>query len=406
MNQNQVSRSERGSFVYYQEHDFNPVPIEVEDRETWRTHFSKRRNLYQRHLGIPISLLRGLSICEFGCNSGENALVLASVGASLTLVEPNSLVHPRLMGLFNKFGLEKSIVALIETDINSFERQTKYDMVIAEGFLYTLPNRDEMLQKLCNFLVPGGLGVITYVDRYGSLLEMTKRMLLWRTCELSGVDDLSSEASLNLARQMFADDFSNINASRAFESWWEDALVAPYFPGRYLWSFPEILPLIESAGCEFYSSSPRWHSSDHLRWYKDVDSDEKRRGDLLADSSRAFVYDCTGLKPLTLDNSETPQEVLSSVWELVSHLSDYSVGYAGPIEAVAYPQVVSQFFEGIGDPRLAQFNLEMEHIFRVARTGNCDDLLSAYHGSTLLRQLWGTTGSYVCFSKPIVPPGL
>lgn len=77
---------------YYQQNDFNPVLIALKDQIAWESYFAKRLNLYQRHLGIPLSLLRDRSVCEFGCNSGENALVLAAVGTNLTLVEPNAVI--------------------------------------------------------------------------------------------------------------------------------------------------------------------------------------------------------------------------------------------------------------------------------------------------------------------------
>ena len=182
MSRHQMQSTELGSVVFYQEHHFNPVPIGVEDAPVWKDHFAKRRNLYERHLGIPLSLLRCRSVCEFGCNSGENALVLASVGADLTLVEPNEQVLSRLRTLFKGFGLENRVTALVEEDIGSFDPQRQYDLVIAEGFLFTLPNRDELLEKICGLLAPGGIGVISYIDRYGALLEMTKRFLLWRGC--------------------------------------------------------------------------------------------------------------------------------------------------------------------------------------------------------------------------------
>ena len=86
-------------FIEQQER-FNPVPISVEDSAIWQSHWAKRINLYQRHLRIPFSLLRNRSVLEIGCNSGENALVLASVGANLTLIEPNDQVRPRIETIF------------------------------------------------------------------------------------------------------------------------------------------------------------------------------------------------------------------------------------------------------------------------------------------------------------------
>ena len=139
---------------YYKQNRFNPVPIELESQAAWESHFLKRLNLYQRHFGIPLSLLRNHSVLEIGCNSGENALVLASGAANLTLVEPNEQVLPRLHALFKKFSLEDRIVELSQSGIDDFEPKTLYNVIFSEGFLYTLPNRNEMVQKISALFAP------------------------------------------------------------------------------------------------------------------------------------------------------------------------------------------------------------------------------------------------------------
>src|SRR5580658_596497 len=94
---------------YYTNLQFNPVLISVEDSAVWKSHFEKRRQLYERHLGLPLAYLDGASVLEFGPNSGENALLPALFGARLTLVEPNEQVLPRLRELFNLFGVQNQI---------------------------------------------------------------------------------------------------------------------------------------------------------------------------------------------------------------------------------------------------------------------------------------------------------
>ena len=99
---------------YYQEHQFNPVLIRVEDSAVWRAHLAKRRNLYGRHLGIPLALLRSRPVLEFGPNSGENALVPALWGASLTLVELNDRTNGA--GTVTAGGTHDGIAGLLRCD--------------------------------------------------------------------------------------------------------------------------------------------------------------------------------------------------------------------------------------------------------------------------------------------------
>jgi hypothetical protein len=60
----------------------------------WNSHFIKRHNLYMRHLGIPLSFLKGRSVDGVRSQFGENALFLAIYGANLTLVEPTNRCFP------------------------------------------------------------------------------------------------------------------------------------------------------------------------------------------------------------------------------------------------------------------------------------------------------------------------
>lgn len=386
--------------AYYQQNRFNPVLIAVEDQGTWESHFGKRRNLYERHLGIPLSLLSGRSVLEFGCNSGENALVLAMAGANLTLVEPNRQVLPRLKTLFKKFDLEKHIVTLVQETIESFESKTLYDIVLAEGFLGTLPNRDQMVQKISRFLGPGGLAVISFGDGYGCLLEMTKRMILWRACQLGKIDNVHSQDSLELARWLYEQDFARLNSSRPFEVWWKDTLVNPFVSSATRWSYPELLPLVESIGCEFYSSSPKWVSIDHFTWYKNVLDKKSRHQSILDNWSRIFPFFLTALPPSNEGMEAATSEVVDSVSELIAQVSRYTTTVNSSIDSVVYPSVLDEYLGKSKDSTLLHFNREMKSLYKTAISCDLvDDLISAYHRTKYVRNLWGAPYHYICFSK-------
>ncbi len=385
--------------AYYQQNHFNPVPIAVENQSTWESHFGKRGSLYERHLGIPLFLLSGRSVLEFGCNSGENALVLASVGANLTLVEPNRQVLPRLKTLFKKFDLEKHIVRLVQETIESFESKTLYDIVLAEGFLGTLPNRDQMVQKISTFLRPGGLAVISFGDRYGCLLEMTKRMILWRACQLGKIDNVYSQDSLELARWLYEQDFARLNSSRSFEVWWKDTLVNPFVSSATRWSYPELLPLVESIGCEFYSSSPKWASIDHFTWYKNVLDKKSRHQSILDNWSRIFPFFLTALPPSNEEIESATFEVVDSVSELMARISRYTTTLNSSIDSMLYPFVLDEYLGKSKDLRLLRFNQEMKSLYNAVKCCQLDDLISAYHSTKFVRNLWGAPYHYICFSK-------
>lgn len=381
---------------YYRRHAFNPVPIAVEDRAVWKDHFAKRANLYGRHLGIPLALLRGRRVLEFGCNSGENALVLAAAGAELTLVEPNEQVHPRLHDLFRRFGLTDRIERLEGQGVGQFEADGGYDLVIAEGFLYTLEDRDALLRRLCGFLGPGGLGVVSFNDRYGMVLEQTRRAVLYRACELAGVADPHSAAGLDLARRLYGEEFARLEASRAFEVWWQDTLVNPFLEARWLWSYPEVLPLVEGEGCQFRATSPRWARVDDYRWYKSVEDGASRSLRLRRDWARHLPFFLTGIEAPAAEPA--PAAVLEQAAELVARISRYTTG-ACRIDAVTWPETLGQLLasSAVGGVRAAAQALG--RLYAALPGPGAEALVRAWHDGQGLRDLWGAPYHYLSFGR-------
>lgn len=384
---------------FYRHHRFNPVPIDLSDQSKWDLHFRRRCNLYERHLRIPISLLKGLSVLEFGCNSGENALVLAAVGSDLTLVEPNAQVLPRLKSLFKKFGLEKQIKELINKEMQGFRSAKRYDLVIAEGFLFTLPNRDKMIKKIAGLLSPGKFGVVSFNDRYGGLIEVTKRMILWRAYQLARIDDVYGKEALELAQRLYRQDFSRLNASRSFDIWWKDTMVNPFYFSEYLWSYPEILPLLERSGCEFYSSSPVWDSLDRYKWHKDVSVNYNRHKQLLDDWSKNFSFFLTGLSSPIKKTMPAIPGVVMSVSRFIRQASQYSTGVDQSMNRVIYPSPLDDYFKKCKDSKISGFNRELKKICEVAKSGSLNDLINTYHNTRYFRNLWGNPYHYICFKK-------
>ena len=381
---------------YYQERNFNPVPIALDTPGAWDAHVAKRRNLYERHLAIPLALVRGRAVVEFGCNSGENALVLAALGANLTLVEPNEQVLPRLGELFSAYDLGDRIAALVHEEMGRFQSRDLYDLVIAEGFLCTLPERDEMLRKMGGLLAPGGLAVFSFNDRYGSLLENVRRMLLWRACELDGLDDVFG-GSLELAKLFFWDDYQRLNASRPFDAWWGDGLLNPLFDT--LWSYGEILPLVEEAECEFYSSSPVWASVNHFTWYKDVPETLQNHRRFLEQWTRALPFFLSGRPSVAREAQPPSGPVLESVADLVDRTVKYTCNYGLPFGELAYPDAMDGYLASSPDPALRALNAELRGLYAAAREGPLDRLLSCYRGAAVIRDLWGTPYHYFCMMK-------
>ena len=185
---------------------------------------------------------------EFGCNSGQNALVLAHAGAALTLVEPNEATHDRLRTLFAEFGQTDSLESLSRRDDRRHSpcRRAATTSSSPEGFVCTLDNRDAMLARLFQLASPGGIVITSYNDSYGMLTEAIKQAVLKRACELASIANWEDRASQRLAEDFFFEEFSKLPASRPFDAWWQDMLVCPLITARYFWSLSDVLPIAEA----------------------------------------------------------------------------------------------------------------------------------------------------------------
>ena len=391
--------SAKSLLSYYQENRFNPVPINVENDLCWKTHQAKRINLYQNHLGIPLPLLRECSVLEFGCNSGENALVLASFGANLTLVEPNEHVLPRLRELFSLFGLENRITNLIHGGIDSYASEEHFDLVVAEGFLCTVPNRDSLICKIVGLLKPGGLGIVSFNDRFGSLLEMTRKAILFKIYQLAGIDDLFQDSALKLAKNLYGDDFSSLSASRPFEAWWKDMLLNPLFSSPYLWSYRELIPVLQKSGCLFKSSSPRWSTLDHFSWYKKVPDNRALHTRILNYWRRSIPYQLTGIAPTVHQEKEASFEVIESIARLTKHASSIAENYPDDCNEMEYPEMLNCFLGANDNPAFGQFNSELKQLYETMPSCTARTLIKTYHQTRSVRSLWGTPYHYLSFSK-------
>ena len=384
---------------FYKRDSFNPVDISIGNDAEFRDHAAKRRNLYERNLHIPLGLLRRQSVLEFGCNSGENALVLAKFGARLTLVEPNDQVIKRLFDLFGRFSLEGQIDAVQTSTVQKFTSERRFDLVLAEGFLHALPDRRAALEHILSFVAPAGLCVITDHPSAGNVIEWLKRSILARACVFENVG-FDSEESLGLARRLFEEDFDQIPHSRPFSNFWKDGLIAPYWNSSTSWGFSSIMEVATGKGFRFYSSSPEYRDRRRITWYKNVESVEEDHLNVGQEYLRrlpAFVFG----KSL-FENSELSDSSADGIAHALDQMVRGFESYVRDPE-IDWPDLVSISQLGeIAESELhsdsAVLATEFDGVICAARdASSTDDLITAYKAAHRLRNVWGTPLHYIAF---------
>ena len=135
----------------------------------------------------------------------------------------------RIINNYRKFNLTNKIDKLINNTLENFNIKSKYDVIIAEGFLNTLKNREKYFKKLMELGSENSLLIINYDDKFGGFFEILKSTILKKYCILNNIN-FSQNESLHIAKDLFLKEFLKLSTSRTFEAWWNDQLINPIRP--------------------------------------------------------------------------------------------------------------------------------------------------------------------------------
>lgn len=380
---------------YYIEEKFNPVPIIFSSKKNIEKHYEKRINLLENHLKIPLTLLKGKDVLEFGCNGGENACVLASYGANVYLVEPNKEMHNLIKRNFKKIKKLNNLKLLSEDSLEEFKNKKKFDLVIAEGFLNTLKKRDKYFKKLSNFLKPKGIMILNYDDGYGVIFEFLKSIILLRACKFNNVN-FRKENSLKIAKKFFEKEFSKLNKSRNFLSWWKDQLVNPY--ASKTWKLKDISKLSNSLNLYLYSTSPIFDKSSHFQWYKNLNLRGKKVSDknlLILKSWKSNFLSFLFNEPI-YQKRKINSKVLIELEVFVKKLG-YNIFLGNLEKKIIEPK---NFLKYLSENNKKTLSNEISKLIKTIN--NCkseNELYKNYNSTSELKKTWGSVLHYVALIK-------
>jgi hypothetical protein len=253
-------------FHYYERQDVLPTFGNFKSPAQLEAYAAQRRDLFADKLMLPPRLFRDADVLEFGPDSGENAMVFAGWGARMTLAEPNRLAHAKIQAYFARFGLTDRLRELAPTDVDGFQSDRRFDIIDAEGFIYTIQPSETWLRIFDRLLHPDGCAIISYYERYGGFFELALKAIHAAGRVLTG------RSPLETAKLLFDAKWNSISHTRAFESWLMDVLENPFVRYRTFIEAGELCRAADMLGFDLHSAWPLYRDALDIHWHKSVHS--------------------------------------------------------------------------------------------------------------------------------------
>ncbi len=257
-------------FNYYERQDILPTFGNLKSAADLAAYAKQRHELFSSKLLLPPRLFLNSDVLEFGPDSGENALVFAGWGASMTLAEPNQQAHPRIKAYFSQFGRADRLRELVLSDVEGFGHARRFDIIDAEGFIYTIQPLEKWLGIFHRLLQPDGYAVISYYERCGGFMELALKAIHAAT------KVLTRQPPLETAKLLFAAKWDSIPHTRSFESWLMDVLENPFVRLRYFLDAAKLSEAAHELGFDIHSAWPSYRDGLDVYWHKKVLPDDAK----------------------------------------------------------------------------------------------------------------------------------
>jgi hypothetical protein len=250
-------------YQYYERQAVLPTFADFRDEAALSGYERARRRLFLDKLFVPPRFFSGADVLQYGPDSGEDALVFARWGATLTLVEPNPRACEVVQTYFARFNLESRLEDLVKSDVEGYKSNRRFDFIDAEGFIYTVRPISVWLSRFHEYLVEDGLFLITYYETTGAFIELCTKAF-YRAARALNPASSPVEAAESLYRSKWA----SIPHTRAFESWVMDIMENPFVRRRFFLTATKLCEEAAKHGFELYSSWPTYHDALQIYWHK------------------------------------------------------------------------------------------------------------------------------------------
>lgn len=390
-------------FDYYREQALLPTDGGVDTEAGLRAHEQERRRLFTDKLGLPPSVFRGARLLEFGPDTGGNSLVFASWEADCTLSEPNLAAHSPIRAYFERFGLEHRLSELLNCDVETFPTPAteaeRFDVVDAEGFIYTIRPSGKWIAKLAEVVRPEGFVIVTYYASWGSFFELLMKAVHAHYRELTGKGGVAA------AQAVFGTKWGTIPHRRPIESWTLDVLENPFVRLEYFIDPVALCGELDAYGFALHASWPHYESGFDVHWFKRQipPQEELRRRQEFVERNRLsyllgrphFVVD---LDPLL---EEDLTELVAAVDSFVDGFDRARAEVCGTIlEGVATLLASNRVLSTSGDREASLETVASTHrLLEVMARGSAAELAAFCNSDPAFLSSWGSPSHFAVFRR-------
>lgn len=248
---------------YYKKHNVCPVFNIIDP-----SYLKKRAALYYQ-MGIVPALLKDKTVLEFGPGNGINSIYTQSLEPKeYVLVDANPKSLENCEKNFKEAFPESTNYRFVESLIDDFQSDQKFDVVICEGLIPHQHNPSACARKAASFTRDGGLFIHTCHDFISFLSERLRSFIAY----IQSDSTLPFNERVSDIALFLKDHFTVLKAmSRTHEDWVIDSTMqTEHWHKTPLFSIRDSIDTFKDEFVVF-GTSPSFISD--LRWYKNLTDD-------------------------------------------------------------------------------------------------------------------------------------
>lgn len=393
-----------GLYTYYQEKDVLPTYARFSCIEDLNRYKGQREQFFVEKLYLPTQMFKNADLIEFGPDSGENSLVFADWGASITLVEPNPKAWPYISDYFENFNFKERLVSIEKVALEAFKTEKQFQIIDAEGFIYTIQPESIWIKLFADILQERGFFIISYMEVYGSFIELLHKLIYARVKSVLG------KTPRDAAWQLFKSKWNLLSHTRSFDSWVMDVLENPYVRLKYFFDPQVLCRKLADAKFSLYSSWPSYTDNLNVYWHKKNLPLEQRLSSNLDFISRSCLSFTLGKKVFLYSlPKESVMQIDDLLLSLVRCVDDLIDNFDLNIleKCINSLNEIKRFFEK--EILLGESLRNREDIFQLLecfikiftelKTNNFKQLITICNADRVFINCWGMPCHYAVFRK-------